>query len=254
MVSQRGFVGGNLFVPYKTKIYNNEFPVCHHLLFLPICIRYTPSPSMSLWNKEIWLASDLLCPVQISIQHVDPSKPFQSVHICVCTCILCASVLQQCQSSHYCHGGTEGCISAASHRTMDATAIRCMSITSTHVKWILHKLSSSVLPLGGPITVVRLQLLLHLQMPHLNTQRGTDACTHTQTHTHICTQTQASQIPCWESGEWLDNTDFLSKQSQPDDSCIVCMSINALKMDKTSNVQVPVYKIEVSQGASSHKA
>lgn len=92
MVSQRGFVGENVSVPYKTKIYNNEFPVCHHLLFLPIHILYTPSSSLSLRNEEIWLASDLLCPVQVSIQHVKLSKPFQTMHICVCTCVLCAAV------------------------------------------------------------------------------------------------------------------------------------------------------------------
>lgn len=57
---QAAFVGRNLFVPYKTKIYNNSQSVA---TYSSSPSRYSTTPSVSLWNEGIWLASDLLCPV-----------------------------------------------------------------------------------------------------------------------------------------------------------------------------------------------
>lgn len=137
----------------------------------------------------------------------------------VCTYV-CAHAFYVCQ-----------CRSSASHRHAIVEVQRAVSLLPhtgqrmqlqsdshpsshlTHVEWILHKPTSSVLPSGGPITVVGLQLLLHLRTPHLNTQRGTHACIHSHTHTHMHTNTGIPQTPCWESGEWVDHTNILSPSS-----------------------------------------
>lgn len=122
--------------------------------------------------------SGMLAPVSVSV----------CAHMCVRMLLLCVSVLRQCQSSPCYRGGTEGCISAASHRTTVATAGRFVSsITSNTCRMNLTQAVSPVSfprPSGGLITVVGLQLLLHLHPACMNTQRGIHPCTYTNTHTH----------------------------------------------------------------------
>lgn len=142
------------------------------------------------------------------------------------------SVPQQCQSSPCYRGGTEGCISAASHRTKDATAVRFTSVvTSNTCRMNLTQADLQCPSLrradnsGGTPAA---SSLTNATLEHSERHPCVHTLTHTHTYAHKHRHPSDSLLRKWRmSGS---HKHFVSKQSQPDESCIVCMNNNDLKM------------------------
>lgn len=129
--------------------------------------------------------------------------------------LLCVSVLRQCQSSLCYHGGTEGCISGASHRMTAATAVSLIfSITSNTCRMNLTQ------------AVLQCPSLSPRRVDNSGRTPAAPSLTyamheHSERQPCVCLIHTFLRLPAEEvENEWITPT-FLSKQSKPGDCCFV---------------------------------
>lgn len=159
----------------------------------PDALTHTPWPCVSHSNGQILILRDLPRPVEIS----STLTPVRNLELCTGECAYGFYVCQRCSSaSHRCAiTEVEACISAAPHRTKDATAVGFTSTISADIRGRMN-LRQAVLKCpslrraDNSGRTPAASLLMNATLEH--SPRHPSVHTHAETLTHLCTQTQAS--------------------------------------------------------------